>query len=76
MYQGHASPATIQAQFRLHRADHSTGIRYGDAPLQSVHTHWYETAGVTGAFNAWFRDYVGKFRTHAPVGRLLRTIAM
>lgn len=74
MYQADAPPATVQSRFSLHRSDRSVGIRYGDVPLQSVHTHWYETTGVTGAFNTWFCDYVGKFRKHAPLARLLRTI--
>lgn len=74
MFQADVSPETVQGRFRLNRADTSVGIRYEDATLQSIHTHWYETAGVTGAFNEWFRKYVGKFRKHAPIGRLLRSI--
>ncbi len=74
MYQADVLPEIVQGHFGLNRADTSVGIRYGDAPLQSIHTHWYETTGVTGAFNEWFRKYVGKFRKHAPLGRLLRNI--
>jgi len=74
MYQNALPPGDIQGRFSIHRPDTSIGIRYLGAPLQSVHTHWRETASVTGAFNDWFRTYLRRFAAHSPIARFLRTI--
>jgi hypothetical protein len=74
MYQNALPPADIQGRFSLHRADTSIGIRYLGAPLQSIHTHWGQSASVTGAFNAWIRAYFRRFASHAPIAQFLRVI--
>ena len=78
MYQGAETPAAIQAKFSLFRADAaSVGIRYDGAALQSVHTHWYDHARETGAFNAWFDAYTARFAGgHAPLRTLRRVLGL
>jgi hypothetical protein len=78
MYQGSESPTALQAKFSLYRPDTaSVGIRYDGAALQSVHTHWYETAGVAGAFNRWFDAYTARFAGgHVPLRTLRRILGL
>jgi len=74
MYQNQLTSGEIQGRFSIHRADTSIGIRYLGAPLQSIHTHWGQSAHVTGAFNAWMRTFLRRVASHAPVARFLRAI--
>jgi hypothetical protein len=74
MYQSFQSPPEIQAKFTIYRPDTSVGIRYDGKPLQSIHTHWYETTSVTGAFNTWFNEYSRRFVSHKPINTLRRIL--
>ena len=74
MYQSSFTPPEVQTKFTLYRPDKSAGIRYDGKPLQSVHTHWYETGSVTGAFNSWFNEYTRRFVAHKPINTLRRNL--
>ena len=74
MVQGTSPPPDIQGRFSFNRSDKSIGLRYQDKPLQSVHTHWFQTSGAAGYFNQWLRQYLDKFKTHPPIQRFLRSL--
>jgi hypothetical protein len=77
MYMTHASPPTVQSLFTIFRNDPSVGIRYDGKPLQSIHTHWFQTETnetITNSFNRWIREFLKKFASHKPIGQLTRLI--
>jgi hypothetical protein len=75
MYQGSDTPAAIQARFGIYRGAAGIGIRYMDAPLQSVHTHLDDkTVSANGVFNRWFDGLTAKFASHPPL-RAFRKMA-
>ena len=76
MVQGTATPPDVQARFSLNRADKSIGLRYLDKPLQSVHTHWFQTTGAAGYFNQWLRQYLERFKSHRPIQTFLRILTV
>lgn len=74
MYQGAESPSAVQARFGFNRADRSTGLRYNNLPLQSIHTHLYDkSTGANGVFNRWLDAYTAKFASH-PACRSFRKV--
>jgi len=75
MFQGLAPPAEIQSGFSFNRADTSVGLRYKGVPLQSIHTHWFDTSSsATGVFNAWVNEYTRKFASHKPMAGFRRSL--
>lgn len=75
MYQGSDTPAAIQARFGIYRGAAGIGIRYMDAPLQSIHTHLDDkTTSANGTFNRWFDGLTAKFASHPPL-RAFRKMA-
>jgi hypothetical protein len=75
MFQGLIPPAEVQASLSFNRADTSVGLRYKGVPLQSIHTHWYDTTGsATGVFNAWVNEYTRKFASHKPMAGFRRSL--
>jgi hypothetical protein len=76
MFQGTESPSTIQSKFSIFRTGaEGIGVRYDGAPLQSIHTHFYEHVGITGSFNTWITSYVARLsRAHPPASQWLRAI--
>jgi hypothetical protein len=74
MFQASESAATIQERFSINRSDHATGIRYDGAPLQSIHTHFYDTTSATGAFNAWLDGFSNRFKVHGPIRNFRRAV--
>jgi hypothetical protein len=77
MFQAAQSPPDIQSKFSLFRADKGIGIRYDGAPLQSIHTHWYQNdRSPTGAFNAWIRAFVERYVIHKPMANFKKHIAV
>jgi hypothetical protein len=77
MFQAQEAPTQVQARFSIFRVGASgIGVRYDGAPLQSIHTHFYEHVGITGAFNNWIKTYVERIaRVHAPAAQWLRAVA-
>jgi len=68
MFQMKEDPPTVQTKFSLFRKDKSVGIRYDGQPLQSVHTHWYESQhSYQSIFNGWFKTFLKKFASHPPI---------
>ena len=75
MFQSALAPPDIQAKFSLFRAEKSLGIRYDGAPLQSIHTHWYQNdRSATGVFNRWIRTFVDRYKIHKPLASFGRHI--
>ncbi len=74
MYQGTESASAIQARFSIHRADIGVGIRYEDAPLQSIHTHMYDNTSANGAFNAWLNGFSNRFKVHGPIRNFRKAV--
>lgn len=75
MFQSPRAPPEIQAKFSLFRAGKSLGIRYDGAPLQSIHTHWYQNdISPTGIFNSWIRAFVERYKIHKPLSSFSRHI--
>ena len=75
MFQSALAPPEIQAKFSLFRAGKSIGIRYDGAPLQSIHTHWYQNdISPTGIFNRWIRAFVERYKIHKPLSLFSRHI--
>ena len=68
MFQSTEQAHAIQQKFSLFRKDNSIGIRYDGQPLQSIHTHWYDTqAFESQIFRLWFDEFTKKFQSHKPI---------
>lgn len=74
MFQASEPAATIQGRFSLMRTDTGVGIRYDGAPLQTIHTHFYDKSSATGAFNAWLNAYTARFSSHVPIRNFRRAV--
>jgi len=75
MFQSTTPPHINVTKFTLFRPDTSIGVRYDNAPLQSVHTHWYQMdKSATGMFNNWFISYLSRYRLHKPITYFLNNI--
>jgi hypothetical protein len=74
MFQGTESPNIIASRFSIHRGDRSIGLRYDNAPLQSIHSHMDDlTTSANGAFNKWLNSMSAKLNSHPPM-RIFRKL--
>ena len=77
MFQSSMAPPDVQAKFSLFRAEKSVGIRYDGAPIQSIHTHWYQNdRSATSVFNNWIRAFADRYKIHKPMATLNHHIAL
>ena len=74
MYQAAEAPPVIQSRFRFNRYDKSIGLRFDDAPLQSIHTHWRDGTSVTGLFNRWIDSYTARAAAASKTTKAWRAI--
>ncbi len=74
MFQASETAGTIQARFSINRAGTGIGVRYDGAPLQSIHTHFYDNSSANGAFNAWLNAYTARFNSHGPIRNFRRAV--
>jgi hypothetical protein len=66
------NPKQVQEMFSLFRKDTSVGVRYDGKPLQSVHTHWFQSQhAMQTLFNEWFHRFLQPFATHAPIKKFV-----
>jgi hypothetical protein len=74
MYQGAEPPSAVQARFGFNRMDRSVGLRFNNAPLQSIHTHLYDkSTGANGVFNKWLDGATAKFASHPALRSFRKT---
>ena len=75
MFQSPETPPEIQGKFSIFRADKSIGIRYDGAPIQSIHTHWYQNdRSPTTIFNMWIRAFCERYKMHKPLANFQQTV--
>lgn len=75
MYQSTEPSITLQKNWSMFRNTNipSVGIRVGDSPLLSIHTHWSETIDLaTSHFNLFVFSYLRRLGKHTPAQTLIR----